>query len=264
MAQEHPPKRPTDSKRFLAPFAWFNWALEWVAYGLSGLAIFKVLEYAGKLTILSAAVFWIMGASERENTDQRAAWSVVNAKGGGRREALEHLYSRGVNLRGLNGIKAYFGDIDLHNADLRWADLSGANLDGANLQGANLEGADLDGVTFRKANLNHANLKKTSLNLTEFDGADLANADMRESNFGGGAVTFDGAKLSGADLRALLVFGRLPGAAQHGRQDGFNALQEEVIAKLAANLAKAIAVDWSKVKLDDDFRKKIMKILDQS
>jgi uncharacterized protein YjbI with pentapeptide repeats len=68
---------------------------------------------------------------------------VVNAKGGGRREALEHLYGRGVSLRGLNGADGYFGDIDLHNADLRWADLSGANLDGANLAGADLQGSVL-------------------------------------------------------------------------------------------------------------------------
>jgi Pentapeptide repeats (8 copies) len=257
MEQERPPKRPKDSKRVLAPFTWFNWALEWVAYGLSGLAIFKVLEYAGKLTILSAAVFWITGASDREKADQRAAWSVVNAKGGGRREALEHLYSHGANLRGLNGVQAYFGDIDLHNADLRWADLANANLDGANLQGANLEGAHLNGVTFHKANLNHANLKKADLDRTEFDGADLANADMRGANIGLNGVIFDGATLSGADLRALRIFGRLPWEAHEGT---LNALAEEVIAKLA----KATVVDWSKVKIDDDFRKKIMKILDQS
>jgi uncharacterized protein YjbI with pentapeptide repeats len=60
----------------------------------------------------------------------------------------KHLYSRGVNLRGLNGVQAYFGDIDLHNADLRWADLTGANLDGANLEGANLQGSQLVGVSF--------------------------------------------------------------------------------------------------------------------
>jgi hypothetical protein len=100
MAKERPPHRPKASSRLLAPFVWSNWALAWVSYLLSRLAIFKVLEYAGKLTILSATILWIAGASDRDKADQRTAWSVVNAKGGGRREALEtSLQPRGQSSR---------------------------------------------------------------------------------------------------------------------------------------------------------------------
>src|SRR5262249_2309404 len=161
----------------------------------SGLAIFKVLEYAGKLTILSAVVLWIMGAPERENADRRAAWTIVNAQGGGRREALEHLYSVGVNLRGLNGQTGYFGDIDLHGADLRWATLTGANLDGANLEGVDLQGANLSFASLRKARLRGANLERARLLAADFSEADLAGVNMRYAVLMTAQTIFKGATL---------------------------------------------------------------------
>src|SRR5580698_1111158 len=120
--REKKPQKPSNTSAFISPFLWFDWACAWLAYGLSNIALFRVLEYAGKATVLVGVLVWIFGASQREQADRRLAWSVVNSKGGCRREALEHLYKNKVDLRGLYGEGGYFGDIDLHGADVVWAD----------------------------------------------------------------------------------------------------------------------------------------------
>jgi uncharacterized protein YjbI with pentapeptide repeats len=177
--------------------------LDWIAYGLSGLAIFKVLEYAGKLTILGAAILWITGGAERKSADERAAWAIVDAQGGGRREALDHLYSRGINLRGLDGSNAYFGDIHLKGADLRWANLSRANLDGADLEGVNLQGANLRFASLRNAKLRGAILERAEVLGTDFSGADLREVNMRNAVLETAQTIFKGAMIDHADMREI-------------------------------------------------------------
>lgn len=156
--------------------------MAWIAFWASQLAIFRVLEYAGKLTVLVAVVVWMSEIPERHRAKVRTAWSVVNSKGGGRLEALDFLAQEKVDLRSLNGEYGYFGGIHLSGKDLTWADLSNANFDDANLRGANLQGAKLDGATFRGADLRGANLSYVSMSSappTQFRGAKLSGADFR-------------------------------------------------------------------------------------
>jgi Pentapeptide repeats (8 copies) len=242
MLDEPPPQRPQRGSPVLAPFAWLNWVLEWVAYRLSGLAIFKVLEYAGKLTILGAAILWIAGAPERENAERRAAWTIVNSQGGGRREALEHLYSHGVNLRGLNGQNGYFGDIDLHGADLRWANLSHANLDGANLQGANLQGANFEFTSLRNIKLRGAKLERSNLLGTDFSEADLTEVNMRGADLVSGQTIFKGATIDHADMRGV-SYTDIP------------LIRNRVVSAIATTR------DWKSAMLDEQLRMEIEKAL---
>ena len=53
------PTRPSPSSWWKAPFNWGEWCIEWLAYGMSHLAIFTVLDYASKLTVLIAAIAYI-------------------------------------------------------------------------------------------------------------------------------------------------------------------------------------------------------------
>jgi hypothetical protein len=240
MSDKRPPPRPRSGPPFLAPLVWLNWTLEWVAYRLSGLAIFKVLEYAGKLTILSAVILWITGAPERENAARRAAWTIVDAQGGGRREALEYLYSHGVNLRGLNGQGGYFGDIDLHGADLRWANLSHANFDDANLRGVNLEGANLGFASFHNAKLHGANLERADMVGADFSDADLADVDVRYAVLQTAQTVFKRATLSHADMRDLSYTDIVQ-------------IKQRLVAAIAA------AHDWQSAMMDDALRAEIEK-----
>jgi hypothetical protein len=73
------------------------------------IAVFRVLEYAGKLTVLIALITWITEFPERQKAAIRAAWSIVNEKGGGRKENLEYLVNRQVDLKGLSAAGGYFG-----------------------------------------------------------------------------------------------------------------------------------------------------------
>jgi hypothetical protein len=133
-------QRPPDAHPPLsAPFRLADWAFQWIAYWASNIAFFRVLEYAGRLAILIAAIFWIIEIPERREAAIRSAWSVVNAKGGGRKEALEFLVSKNVDLKGLDGASAYFAKIKLSGADLSWSNLQEANFAGANLRQVNFE-----------------------------------------------------------------------------------------------------------------------------
>ena len=66
----------------------------------SSVALFQILEYAGKLGILIAVITYFADYEKRRQADIRAAWSVVNVKGGGRKQALEYLAGQtDVDLR---------------------------------------------------------------------------------------------------------------------------------------------------------------------
>jgi len=43
---KRPVKPNLNWKDLSAPFIWLEWKMEWIVYGLSKLAIFKILEYA--------------------------------------------------------------------------------------------------------------------------------------------------------------------------------------------------------------------------
>jgi Pentapeptide repeats (8 copies) len=192
------PTRPSDTSVWSAPFLWVNWGCEWIAYLASKFAFFQVLEYAGKLTVLIALIYWIADYRERQEAAIQTAWSVLNTKGGGRKESLEYLARRNddlgglygylarrnVDLRGLYGGSGYFSGIVLEGRDLSWSDLQDANFDGADLNGAALQGSNLSGTSFK--------------------GAYLEGAHLQNSHFSG-ASSFEGAHLKGADFTKMAV-----------------------------------------------------------
>ena len=218
--QEEKPLKPAPTSWFIAPFLWLEWACAWIAYGINNLALFRVLEFVGKAIVVAGVVIWICTVSRRDQANIWVAWSAVNSKGGGRRDALEYLYKNKVDLLGLYGEGGFFKDIDLHGADLQSASLSSANLQGANLQNANLQWAHLDGADLKGANLDGSNLSGARLNSADLTGARLNGANayrafliravlltatLHRTNLGG--TQLNGANLHRADLDAAQLNG---------------------------------------------------------
>jgi Pentapeptide repeats (8 copies) len=176
------PTLPRPGSFISAPFFWIDWACQWIAYLASNFAAFRVLEYAGKLTILVALITWIIDYPERQRTAIRTAWSVVTAKGGGRKDNLEYLAAHQADLTGLYGASGFFSNIVLKKRDLRWSDLEDANFEKADLTATNLEGSKLSGVSFKDATLVRARFRYSRLypKAPNFDGADLDGADFQD------------------------------------------------------------------------------------
>jgi len=184
-----PPVRPVPKTYLSAAFLWVDWVCQWIAYWAGSLAIFRVLEYAGKLTIVVAIVAWIVEIPQRQEAAIRAAWLVVDSKGGGRIEALQYLIRHHVDLRGLYGSGGYFGGMALAKQNLSWSDLSRANFDAADLSEATLDGAYLLGTRFNNANLAGAKFRQAVLSpmnpTTQFQDANIAGADFTGITFPG-------------------------------------------------------------------------------
>ena len=150
------PSRPSGGSIWAAPLLWFNWVCEWVAYVASNVALFQILEYAGKLGILIAVITYFADYEKRRQADIRAAWSVVNVKGGGK-QALEYLAGQtDVDLRGLYGGGGYFSDIHLEKSNLSGSDLQDADFADAYMKEAIFQGSNLSGTSFKGAHLDHA------------------------------------------------------------------------------------------------------------
>ena len=162
-----------------------EWALEWLVYWCRGLAIFEVLEFVGRASVLIAAITWIFEAGERDKARMNEikqkhyrAWELINsARGssgdGGRRYALQDLNEDKVDLSAAPLAKAYLNEVRLPNAKMSGADLSGANLYRTDLRGANLLVADLS-----RAKLQEAKLQEANLSLADLDEADLSRANL--------------------------------------------------------------------------------------
>jgi excisionase family DNA binding protein len=163
-------------------------------------AFFQLLEYAGKLTILVALIFYILNVPEREETQRLQAWQAVlsadeQESSGGRIEAMEGLNGDGVSLDGVVADKADLYNVNLYDANLTNAHFREADLSEANLRNANLERADL-----HQAILDEANLEKADLTAANLSGASLLNkVKLRGSTLVG--VNFLGADLVGANLQ---------------------------------------------------------------
>jgi uncharacterized protein YjbI with pentapeptide repeats len=217
------PQRPTPRSKWTAPFAWFEWGTEWIAYGLSRWALIPVLQSVTALTILWTAFSYLAGADERKQQrldeikqSHYQAWQAINtAQGqrgsGGRVEALEDLNGDNQSLVGLSAPYAFLQGIDLvgaelDNANLQEAHLNGANLREASLRNAVLRDADLGGSASdntRKANLQEANLEGTdargaNLSGVYLRGATLNNADLNDA-------VLDKAQLQGATLKGVVL-----------------------------------------------------------
>jgi hypothetical protein len=192
-----------------------EWALEWLVYWCRGLAIFEVLEFVGRASVLIAAITWIFEAGERDKARMNEikqkhyrAWELINsARGstgdGGRRDALRDLNEDKVNLSSAPLTGAFLRELQLQNADMPWVRLNGANLYRADLTGSDLFEADLHGsflaeTNLSKVNLSGAHLPGANLMGARLIGADLSKADLSEAKLGWADLS--GADLSGADL----------------------------------------------------------------
>jgi uncharacterized protein YjbI with pentapeptide repeats len=227
-----------------------EWALEWLVYRCRNLAIFEVLEFAGRASVLIALIVWFSEAGDREKQKHYRAWELINsARGstgdGGRRDALQDLNEDGEPLIAAPLAKAYLLEVKLSKAKLNQADLSEtnlseANLSGADLRAANLSRADLPGADLSGADLRAANLSRADLSRANLSGADLSWAgqsrndhllkrgsllrievtNLSEANLSGAnlfGANLAGADLSGADLRvANLSWANLSEVHLHG------------------------------------------------
>ena len=133
-----------------------EWGLEWFVDRLRSLALFELLELAGRATVLVAVVIWLLEADDRAKERHYRAWELINAArgstgDGGRRDALQDLNKDGVSLAAAPLEKAYLPAVDLKGAHLRGANLYGADLRGANLQETMLWSADLRGANLEGA-----------------------------------------------------------------------------------------------------------------
>ncbi len=77
-AHQPPPRRA----RLLRPFVAAEQGLErWVNW-LGSLALFQLLEYAGRLTVLVAVIFYFIEAPERRKQAHYQAWQLINSAQG--------------------------------------------------------------------------------------------------------------------------------------------------------------------------------------
>lgn len=169
-----------------------EWGLEWLVYWCKGLAIFEVLEFAGRASVLVAVILWFWEADDRAKQNQYRAWELINsARGstgdGGRLNALQDLNEDRVPLFAAPLADAYLNYAQLPNALLPEANLRGARLGWANLRGALLSGADLRGARLHwadlsQARLNQANLTGASLFTTNLTDANLYQANLTDAN----------------------------------------------------------------------------------
>jgi hypothetical protein len=179
---------------WMVPFYRVEWALQWMAYLLSGWAFLEVLEYLGTLSLLLAVISYFSESHDRLKQKHYQAWQVINSaqsKGGsgGRIDALEELHADGVPLVGVDVSNAFLQGIDLSGADLIRANFSAADVRGGDFSKSRLEFADLSSANFRAANFRSADLRKASLEDADLNGADLSHSDL------------EGANLSKTDLR---------------------------------------------------------------
>src|ERR1700739_873727 len=175
-------RRSSVKRTWLVPFAYFEYATEWLAYALSHLTLVEVLEYLGSFGVLIAVIFYFAESGDRLKQKHYQAWQVINSaqgKGGsgGRIEALEELNVDGVSLVGVDLSTAF-----LQGIQLKKANLARANFDAADARDANFESARIDDATLRSANLRSAKLIKTSLRGSTLDDADLSGADLRDAD----------------------------------------------------------------------------------
>lgn len=208
-----------------------EWALKWFYYWLRGLALFDLLELAGRCTVLFVAILWLRECDDRTKERHYRAWELINSArestgDGGRKDALQALNEDGASLAGASLENAYLPGIDLKGANLYRAHLSNAELSGANfgdakaweanLEGANLEGANFQGTSLlmahlKGANLLHVNFKRADLQSADLGGVNLTGAILQEANLLGAKLknahlvgaNFEKANLSVADFEGV-------------------------------------------------------------
>ena len=189
------------SARWMKPFWWMEYEMEWCAYLLSNWSFLEVLEYLSSLGVLIAVVFYFAESGDRLKQKHYQAWQVINTaegKGGngGRIDALQELNADRVPLVGVDLSAAFLQGIRLKKVNLSRSNLAGADARNAEMTGANLENASLRSANFRDAKMRGASLRSSMLDETDFTGADLRDVDLT------GARLEEG-ELVGADLEGV-------------------------------------------------------------
>jgi uncharacterized protein YjbI with pentapeptide repeats len=195
-------------RSYIVPLLFIEWCFGWTAHLLSKWAFLEVLEYAGRLSVLIAVVFYFLGGPDRLKQKHYQAWQVINtAQGksgsGGRIDALQDLNADRISLVGVDLSHAALPGIQLDSADLLRATFDMTDLRNASLRKANLWLADFTSANLENADLTGANLRAATLG--PFDdsaagrevfqaGADLQNAKLVNCNL-------TDASLAGVDLR---------------------------------------------------------------
>jgi len=126
-------RKQSIKNKWTVPFVYFEWKCEQLSELLKQWAFLEVLEYAGRLTILIAVIFYFRGCEDRQKAKHYQAWQVINlAQGktgsGGRKDALQDLNADGVSLAGVDISNATLRGINLEHANLREANFSRAHL----------------------------------------------------------------------------------------------------------------------------------------
>lgn len=210
MAMDKKPKRPASFKticRFCGrmkrkrqwwwPFVAFQWSCKWASFGMSQVALLDFLEYIGKLSILVAALHYLIEypATKKQETkaaeDARlskhyAAWQILNSAQGkegntGRADALQDLNRDGVSLERLSLKRAYIGDsIDLTNATMSGADFSEGRFVNINLSGAHLTDAIMGNATFEFVNFSNSVCGGEAWTNSDFGGCNFQGAHFSD------------------------------------------------------------------------------------
>jgi uncharacterized protein YjbI with pentapeptide repeats/DNA-binding LacI/PurR family transcriptional regulator len=212
--------------------------LERILSSLSGIRLFTLLEYAGKLTILLALTSFVAELPQRIRQRRAETWQAILQRADSphsstRRAGLERLNASCFNLDGLRAPGAHLEGLRLDHCrpmlnwlqggrstargvSLRGAELAGGHLARAVLPNADLSEADLEEADLRWANLESVVLAKARLARADLFRADLAAADLSGANLRGADLSqadLRGANLVGADLTgAVLVRADLTGA----------------------------------------------------
>jgi uncharacterized protein YjbI with pentapeptide repeats len=200
-----PPKHWRDFRqsirhRWLMPFLFADWIVDWAAYQLSRSSLLEFLEYCGSFSILIGVILYFLDAPERTKTKHYQAWQVINTaqgKGGsgGRADALHELNEDHVPLVG----------VDLSDAFLQGLHLRGADLRRGNLHGADLKDSDLSGSKFEQSMMDFANLRNGNLTRTNFTDASMKNTDLTNADLTGSSL--HNTDLESADLTDANLMG---------------------------------------------------------
>src|ERR1700677_4558061 len=150
--------------RYLVPFFRLSWAADWAAYTLGKWPLVELLEYLGSFSILFAAIFYFVGASDRLKQKHYQAWQVINTaqgKGGngGRIDALQELNADRVSLTGVDIAGAFLQGLQLRRANLVRAKMAAADVRGSDLEECDLQFADLQSANFRNGSFRFADLR---------------------------------------------------------------------------------------------------------
>jgi uncharacterized protein YjbI with pentapeptide repeats len=198
--ERQPPKNWADFHRsvrfkWLLPFLFADWLIDWAAYGLSRSSLLEFLEYCSTFSILIAVIFYFRDAPERRKVSHYQAWQVINiaqGKGGsgGRGDALHELNEDHVPLVGVDLSEAFLQNLDLQHADLRRSKFHNTDLKGANLSQSNLEQSALVSANLRNSQLVGVNFSEATLFDSDLSGAvltgcDLSQADLRTADLAG-------------------------------------------------------------------------------